>query len=417
MAESATPKTSYSNDPALYIYTSLTAGSSHIVTATSRMETILKANRIPFKAIDLATDEKARMLWGRRAGKDASGRQRKIPGLVQMGLVLGDLVEVEDWNEYGELKQHVKIVNAPGSLVLKPALQQPASAPVKGTPAPAAKENVKPEPKVTGKTDNGEAQSPASVEPTPISLALRQVGQEAAQKAKENNKSTKPVKTLSGAGKAALVKEEKKPLEDSVKEGEKDYSEAVPKETELKATGGGPEETKEDEEKPLESSVQEGEKESSETVSKESELKAPEEAKEDEKKTPEEVPEETEQKSLEEAPKVTEQKTVKAILPPISIAAPTANMLPAKKLTNIENTDSFQSPSSTAWKSVAGIGHKPQKSIDRLDSIQSPTTSAFKPIDMFPTIMLQKDSSVSEAPPAEIEKVEDACRIPEEDET
>ncbi len=88
MAESAI-KTTYSNDPALYLYTSLTSGSSHIVTATSRMETILKANRVPFKAIDIATDEKARMLWGRRAGKDESGRQRKIPGLVQMGLVIG----------------------------------------------------------------------------------------------------------------------------------------------------------------------------------------------------------------------------------------------------------------------------------------------------------------------------------------
>lgn len=81
--------TSYSTDPALYIYTSLTAGSSHIVTATSRLETILRANRVPFKAIDIATDEKARMLWGRRAGKDEGGRQRKLPGLVQMGLVLG----------------------------------------------------------------------------------------------------------------------------------------------------------------------------------------------------------------------------------------------------------------------------------------------------------------------------------------
>lgn len=80
---------SYSTDPALYIYTSLTAGSSHIVTATSRLETILRANRVPFKAIDLATDEKARMLWGRRAGKDESGRPRKMPGLVQMGMVLG----------------------------------------------------------------------------------------------------------------------------------------------------------------------------------------------------------------------------------------------------------------------------------------------------------------------------------------
>lgn len=87
MADS-TPK-SYSTDPALYLYTSLTSGSSHIVTATSRMETILKANRIPFRALDIATDEKARMLWGRRAGKDETGRPRKMPGLVQMGLVVG----------------------------------------------------------------------------------------------------------------------------------------------------------------------------------------------------------------------------------------------------------------------------------------------------------------------------------------
>jgi hypothetical protein len=80
---------SYSSDPALYIYTSLTAGSSHIVTATSRLETILRANKVPFKAIDIATDEKARMIWGRRAGKAPDGRVRKLPGLVQMGTVLG----------------------------------------------------------------------------------------------------------------------------------------------------------------------------------------------------------------------------------------------------------------------------------------------------------------------------------------
>lgn len=77
------------DDPALYIFTSLTAGSSHIVTATSRLETILRANRVPFKALDIATDQKARMLWGRRAGKDGNGRVRKLPGLVQEGMVLG----------------------------------------------------------------------------------------------------------------------------------------------------------------------------------------------------------------------------------------------------------------------------------------------------------------------------------------
>lgn len=61
----------------------------HIVTATSRLETILRANRVPFKALDLATDEKARMLWGRRAGKTAEGKPRRLPALVQLGMVLG----------------------------------------------------------------------------------------------------------------------------------------------------------------------------------------------------------------------------------------------------------------------------------------------------------------------------------------
>ena len=81
MADS-TPK-SYSLDPTLWLYTSLTAGSSQIITATSRLEGILKANKIPFQALDVATDEKARMLWGRRAGK------RKLPGLVRQGMIIG----------------------------------------------------------------------------------------------------------------------------------------------------------------------------------------------------------------------------------------------------------------------------------------------------------------------------------------
>jgi hypothetical protein len=66
------------------------------------METILKANRIPFRALDIATDEKARMLWGRRAGKDESGRARKIPGLVQMGLVVGVRLRLTGQKEYKE---------------------------------------------------------------------------------------------------------------------------------------------------------------------------------------------------------------------------------------------------------------------------------------------------------------------------
>ncbi|CAK1354428.1 hypotheticalsprotein [Cercospora beticola] len=103
---SAMDLTALEKDPRLFLYTSLTAGSSHIITATSRMETILKANKIPFQAIDIATDEKARRLWQRRAGK------RKIPGLVKEGYVVGDLTEVEEWNEFGELRENIGPVPA-----------------------------------------------------------------------------------------------------------------------------------------------------------------------------------------------------------------------------------------------------------------------------------------------------------------
>ncbi|EFY86606.1 hypothetical protein MAC_07384 [Metarhizium acridum CQMa 102] len=190
--------TTYSTDPALYIFTSLTAGSSHIVTATSRLETILRANRIPFKAVDIATDEKARMLWGRRAGKDEGGRLRRLPGLVQEGLVLGDLVEIEDWNEYGELKQHVKIYydehtipnihNKPpepaktSKPAAKPAAASNTTVASKAAPPPPAP--PMPEPKaateVATKPNDGPAESGKE-----NTLPMRTVADEAAQKAKQ----------------------------------------------------------------------------------------------------------------------------------------------------------------------------------------------------------------------------------------
>ncbi|EME87317.1 uncharacterized protein MYCFIDRAFT_75171 [Pseudocercospora fijiensis CIRAD86] len=133
-------------DPRLFLFTSLTAGSSHIITATSRMETILKANKIPFQALDTATDEKARRLWQRRAG------QRKLPGLVKDGLVIGDLTEVEEWNEFGELKENIGPVPASnaapaggrvGVQTAPPLSHNTSPSPASSSSAPA---NKKPEP-------------------------------------------------------------------------------------------------------------------------------------------------------------------------------------------------------------------------------------------------------------------------------
>ncbi|KAK1600093.1 uncharacterized protein LY79DRAFT_585705 [Colletotrichum navitas] len=199
--------TTFSTDPALWIFTSLTAGSSHIVTATSRLETILRANRVPFKAVDLATDQKARMLWGRRAGKDASGRVRKLPALVQEGLVLGDITEIEEWNEYGELKQHVKIYydeftipdinNKPKEPIKKKIIKKVPKGTLSGNASTSASTSASaPAPPPAPPLPKDESSTPAaakvkSVEtpqaPTDNSSTVvhRSIADEAAKKAKE----------------------------------------------------------------------------------------------------------------------------------------------------------------------------------------------------------------------------------------
>ena len=70
------------SDPTLYLYTSLTSGSRDVITGTSRIEGILKANKISFRAVDCATDEKARLLWARRS------KGKKLPGLVKFNDII-----------------------------------------------------------------------------------------------------------------------------------------------------------------------------------------------------------------------------------------------------------------------------------------------------------------------------------------
>ncbi|KAI4269870.1 MAG: hypothetical protein LQ337_007028 [Flavoplaca oasis] len=162
MADS-TPK-SYHTDPNLYLYTSLTAGSSQIITATSRLETILKANRIQFQALDVATDEKARMLWGRRAGK------RKLPGL--------DLNEIEEWNEYGELREKV---NPPptSSTPSASATNTPSKAPaITSTSTTNTNTNTNTPSKLLSSISSSPKQ-----QSNPMAAAMRQAGAEAAKKA------------------------------------------------------------------------------------------------------------------------------------------------------------------------------------------------------------------------------------------
>lgn len=113
------------------------------------------------------------------------------PSPHKQSLTYQDLVEIEDWNEYGELKQHVKIV----------AVAKSTGGP--STPLSKLSENVKPtataiiskatEPKnlpVSGIAGPGATA-------TPFTLAMRTVGEEAAAKAKVR----KPLATLVGKSK------------------------------------------------------------------------------------------------------------------------------------------------------------------------------------------------------------------------
>ncbi|KAI9869118.1 MAG: hypothetical protein M1813_002942 [Trichoglossum hirsutum] len=201
-SSSSTPtKSAYSTDPTLYLYTSLTAGSSHIITATSRIETILKANKIPFRGLDVATDEKARMLWGRRAGK------RKLPGLVKMGMVVGDLEEIEDWNEYGELHEKIGEVRAPVATPSQSVTATPTNTPSKQVAPVAAASEGKPKGAVGGV-------------PTPFTLAMRQAGEGAAEKAAEKAAEGKSSKSLMSAGAKAptTIPETETPVPAATKE-------------------------------------------------------------------------------------------------------------------------------------------------------------------------------------------------------
>lgn len=70
-------------DTTLYLYTSLAADTSHVGEAVSRLETILEANKLPYRVVDINTDGAARALW------DHSSTSRKFPALVQSGAIVG----------------------------------------------------------------------------------------------------------------------------------------------------------------------------------------------------------------------------------------------------------------------------------------------------------------------------------------
>ncbi|KAK6439765.1 hypothetical protein LTR95_004036 [Oleoguttula sp. CCFEE 5521] len=242
-------------DPRLFLYTSLTAGSSHIITATSRLETILKANRIPFTAIDTATDEKARRLWGRRAGN------KKLPGLVKEGFVLGDLEQIEEWNEYGELKENIgpvppaagpapapSLLNKPaagGSMGMgrgkipppRPGVDDSKMRPLPGAAEIKARNAPKPDaaptaekPSVSGENAKPETSDTASAEKEPSANAAKALLGDQSN-AKYDHLSAPASAMQSGSATPAVVKEDAEESDDVPEESVKAAKSAMARES------------------------------------------------------------------------------------------------------------------------------------------------------------------------------------------
>ncbi|KLJ06281.1 hypothetical protein EMPG_09285 [Blastomyces silverae] len=188
------PRSYFPDADTFYLFTSLTAGSSHIITATSRLETILKANKIPFRAVDVATDEEARTMWRRRS------KGKKLPVLVRDEMVVGDLKEIEEWNEYGELKEQLQIPQSksgpiPSSATTTTTTTTTSLTPEITTPSVAATAPLVPRESTPSRIQIQEPPSRESHTEDRITLALRQAGEEAASKAKENTKASLAAKS------------------------------------------------------------------------------------------------------------------------------------------------------------------------------------------------------------------------------
>lgn len=361
-------------DPALYIYTSLTAGSSHIVTATSRLETILRANRIPFKAVDMATNDKARMLWGRRGGKDPNGRVRKLPALVQEGFVVGDIVEIEEWNEYGELKQHVTIYQDEftqppiGSVPPKPKYGKKKK---KEQPADAANAEA------SGATTKAKSATPeSSVAAQMSALPIRTLAEEAAAKAKEKVQAA--AKAVTSA--VEPTKEEKKEDYRSKAEAEKPAlapSATIEPSSAATAASKTPKAvTLEDEEDP-----EAGKKTATTTM--------------------------TETKPASEKEPTTTSTTTKPITDsttsPIPIPTPSSPTAASHSPTVPAAAFGLQSPTSGGWKDDSGASR----------TVQSPTSTTWQPTDVDAPITSIQGAMIASASEEEIKEIERAQTIKE----
>jgi hypothetical protein len=279
-----------------------------------------------------------------------------------------DLVEIEDWNEYGELKQHVTIyyddftqpTKAQAAAMpqplrrgpVKPAATAKSAAKTTGTAAPPAP--PMPEKKEKATETEGQKSVVDTVKDTAakVTLPIRGIAEEAAAKAKDMRLQSLREKVYGKGG---------KPSEEGKVEGKNDTV-TEPKGEEKKDTATEPK----TEETEVTSEAKE-EKEQGDTL----------------------------------------------VQNPAPIPIPST---PTKKSITSEPTDNLpqgpvgmQSPTTGAWKHGASTD-------DFLRTLQSPTSTSWKPTDVDEPITCYRGSVVQTVSEAEIKAIEKAEMIEEEPE-
>ncbi|KAG5519968.1 hypothetical protein PMAC_000245 [Pneumocystis sp. 'macacae'] len=66
---------------------------------TSRLQFLLETTQLPFEIVDLATNPKAKELWYR------CSQGKSLPAVVKQGKIIGNIDDIENANELGQLKE------------------------------------------------------------------------------------------------------------------------------------------------------------------------------------------------------------------------------------------------------------------------------------------------------------------------
>jgi len=204
------------DDPdTLWLFTSLTSGSSSIITATSRLEHLLKSNKIPFKAVDVATDDNAKRCWGRRS------KGKRLPGVVKDGEVLGNYEDCEEWTEFGELKQMLGFSAKPKPKQMMDGATSSTTPKISATPNVPTQDSAKEGPAGTVPTAISQATSSAAAAAAAVGQQLKKApGVKAAVSSQEGGKKEEEEKTRGITFEKDLQVGKERDAENKVKEEE-----------------------------------------------------------------------------------------------------------------------------------------------------------------------------------------------------